>query len=236
MHSRVVFVAVAAALSVAVWSGPAAADLNDPTDNGIKGAIGLGLLGADLTLIIEGACRVRNPWLLSIIPIAVAGGGAAGGYYAGRESAAGAVAMLVSGLALIIPAAILVAYGRSYRARSDEGFVDRTEEGMPMSTDDDDEPYPEGDAETEVIGPEEGAEPAEDAEPEPPAEPPAPATEPAEGGEAPAPVEGEGATASTFFLTATMHLSGRVPVGGVLQLVAEQRSAAGAPMLSLRYF
>ena len=40
--------------------------------------IGLGLIGAELPLIIEGAAGVRNPWLLSIIPILVAAGGGVG--------------------------------------------------------------------------------------------------------------------------------------------------------------
>jgi hypothetical protein len=234
---RAYVVAVVTALSVAAWSGQAMAQTgaNEPSDtmNGVKGAIGLGLLGADVTLIIEGACRVRNPWLLSIIPIVVAGGGAAGGYFIGAGSLgtegdgslAGGVALLVSGLALIIPAAILVAHGRSYRReRDDEGFVDRTEEGAPLPDEGGVGNYPEGGAETEVVGPEDGADTAA------PEEEPAPA----EGGEAPAP--GQGASTSTFDLIGATALTGRLPVGGVLQLVAERHAAAGVPVLSLRYF
>jgi hypothetical protein len=246
MHMRSFIVAVVAALSVAVWSGQAMAQAenNEPSDtmNGVKGAIGLGLLGADVTLIIEGACRVRNPWLLSIIPIVVAGGGAAGGYFVGAGSLdtegdgslAGGVALLVSGLALIIPAAILVAHGRSYRReRDDEGFVDRTEEGMPLGDEEGSEPDADGAAQTEVVGPEEGSDEGTTDEQEPaPAEEPAPAPVEDGGAAAPAP----GATASAFHLLSSTHLAGRLPVGGVLQLVAEHQSAAGAPMLSLRYF
>jgi hypothetical protein len=167
MRSTSVFLAVALALTVALQAGTARADLDNEVHNGVKGAVGLGLLGADITLIIEGAVGVKNPWLLSVIPIVVAGGGAAGGYFIGRESAAASVALLVSGLALMVPAAILVAYGRSYRPSRDEGegFVDRTEEGL--LPDDHDYGAQEQGTTTEVLGPndEEGVAP-----PPPPAE------------------------------------------------------------------
>lgn len=240
MRIRAYVAALVAAMTVAAWSGQAMAqaETNEPSDtsNGVKAAIGLGLLGADVTLIIQGAARVRNPWLLSIIPIVVAGGGAAGGYFVGAGSLdtegdgslAAGVALLVSGLALVIPAAILVAHGRSYRReRDDEGFVDRTEEGMPLPEAEGREPYPEGGVETEVIGPEAGSDAGSTEEEQEP--------EPAEGGEAAEP--GQGATASAFHLaTSTRLTAGRLPVGGVLRLVAEHRSAHGGPTLSLRYF
>ena len=230
MRSRSVCLAVAAALSVALWSGTAQADLNNPTHNGIKGAIGLGLLGADLTLIIEGAVGVRHPALLSVLPLVIGGGAAAGGYFAGRESAAGAVAMLVSGMALIIPAAILVAHGRSYRASRDdqrEGFVDRTEEGMPPPDENDLDVFPEGEAETEVIGPDD----EEETSPEPPPaqEEEAPAPEPQEG-------DDTGPSAMGSPLWASVRLDGQLPVGGVLRLVAEQWSQSSSLTLSLTYF
>ena len=167
MRSTSVFLAVALALTVALQAGTARADLDNDVHNGVKGAVGLGLLGADITLIIEGAVGVRNPWLLSVLPIVVAGGGAAGGYFIGQESAAASVALLVSGLALMVPAAILVAYGRSYRPSRDEaeGFVDRTEEGL--LPDDHDYGAQEQGTTTEVLGPndEEGVAP-----PPPPAQ------------------------------------------------------------------
>lgn len=231
MRSRSVCLAVAAALTVALWSGTAQADLNNETHNGIKGAIGLGLLGADLTLIIEGAVGVRHPALLAVLPIVVGGGAAAGGYFAGRASAAGAVAMLVSGMALIIPAAILVSHGLSYRPSRDdssEGFIDRTEEGMPPPDEGDFDVFPEGEAETEVIGPEDG-----DTTVEPP-----PAAPEDEGGESPAPEaeEGGGPSAMGTPLWAHMGLSGQLPVGGVLRIVAEQWDRGNTLTLSLTYF
>jgi hypothetical protein len=241
MQTRSVFVAVAAALAVTIASASALAQSENPNQistvsDGVKGAVGLGLLGADVTLIIEGACRVRNPWLLSVIPIVVAGGGAAGGYYAGRESTGGAVAMLISGLALIIPAAILVAHGRAYHSqRDDEGFVDRTEEGEPMS-DDEGSAASENGTETEVVGPEESG----DTETEPQSEPaptPAPTPAPEQGGQAPesGQVSSLGAPAPSA-APSSMRLIGHLQVRGVLAIVAEQWSADGAPMLSLRYF
>lgn len=233
MRSRSVCLAVAAALTVALWSGTAQADLNNETHNGIKGAVGLGLLGADLTLIIEGAVGVRHPALLSVLPILVGGGAAAGGYFAGRASAAGAVAMLISGMALIIPAAILVSHGLSYRPSRDdgsEGFVDRTEEGMPPPDEEEFDVFPEGEAETEVIGPEVGGTTVE-----PP--PTGPDPEP-EGDEGPPPEaeEGEGPSAMGPPLWANMRLGGHLPVGGVLRIVAEQWNRGNTLTLSLTYF
>ncbi len=159
MRSRILCLAVVAAMTTTAFSSTARADLsgeNAVRDGGIKGAIGLGLLGVDLTLISEGARGVRSPWLLTLIPLVVGAGGAVGGYYMGRESVEGSVATLIAGIALLIPAAILVAHGRAYRAdrSEEEGFIDRTEEGRPADDGFDDD-LEDPSTETEVIGPEE---------------------------------------------------------------------------------
>lgn len=221
MRSRSVYLAVAAAFCLTLWSSTAHADLEDPVHNGIKGAVGLGLIGAELPLIIEGAFGVRNPWLLSIIPIVVSAGGAVGGYYMGRASPEASVATLVLGIALIIPAALLVAYGRSYRSSrdEDEGFTDRTEEGQA----DEDEPTRSEDGtETEVIGPEEG------------------------GGDSYEPSDGEddsdessdagGQNSLDERQLASVRLDGMLPVGGLLRLVADEREATLGVQLTLSTF
>lgn len=231
MRSRILCLAVAAALAVSLWSNSAQADLENPTHNGVKGAVGLGLLGADLTLMIEGAIGVRNPWLLTLLPIAVAAGGAAGGWFAagGHQDEANSsyqaasVALLATGLAFIIPAAILVAHGRSYRAsRDDEGFVDRTEEGMPYDSPTVTEIVPDGETQTEVVGPEEG-----DSVPAP-----QPAPEPAEDSDEGA----EGGSAMTHPLFARVQVTGHLPVGGMLRVFAEESQNNSGLHLSLSYF
>jgi hypothetical protein len=225
MRSRCIVLAVAAAVSISVLPARADADLENEVHNGIKGAIGLGLIGAELPLIIEGAAGVRNPWLLTLIPIVVAAGGAVGGWYLGEASPEGSVATLVVGLALIIPAALLVSYGRSYRPSrdEDEGFVDRTEEGQP----DEDEylerpPAVEEGTDTEVVGPEEdsGEVPA-------PAEEPAPASDEESGGDQ--------ASAGPARLAA-VRLDGNLPVGGLLRILADELDARRSPRLDLRPF
>ncbi len=219
MRSRTLCLAAAAALSVMLWSSTARAELGNDVHDGVRGAVGLGLLGAEIPLIIQGAIGVRNPWLLSLIPIVVAGGGAAGGYYMGVASTEASVATLVAGLALIIPAALLVAYGRSYRSErgDDEGFVDRTEEGMP----DEQQPIDEttDETETEVVGPEEGEGDYEIPEP----------TGDEEGG------DGASFDLSPAVL-ARVRLDGNLPVGGVLSLLADESGQRRGARLDLTLF
>ncbi|MBN1770614.1 MAG: hypothetical protein JXB32_05075 [Deltaproteobacteria bacterium] len=74
---------------------------------GVRGAIGLGLIGVELTVTIEAAAGVTNPWLLSLIPLAVGGGAAAGGYFMELESVDAGVATLAIGMTLLVPSILL---------------------------------------------------------------------------------------------------------------------------------
>ncbi len=74
---------------------------------GVRGAIGLGLIGVELTMTIEAAAGVTNPWLLSMIPLAVGGGCAAGGYFMELESIDAGVATLAIGMTLLVPSILL---------------------------------------------------------------------------------------------------------------------------------
>jgi len=74
---------------------------------GVRGAVGLGLIGAELTMTIESAAGVTNPWLLSLIPLAVGGGCAAGGYFMELESVDAGVATLSIGMTLLVPSILL---------------------------------------------------------------------------------------------------------------------------------
>jgi len=78
-----------------------------------KGTIGLGLVGAELGLIIPSAAGLNEVWALTVFPIVGAGGGALAGYFAvdkpGHEK--GSVAALVVGLAGVLPAILVTVKG-----------------------------------------------------------------------------------------------------------------------------
>ncbi|MGB8222624.1 MAG: hypothetical protein WCF10_08550 [Polyangiales bacterium] len=78
-----------------------------------KGTIGLGLVGAELGLIIPSAAGLNETWALTVFPIVGAAGGALTGYFTldkpGREK--GSVAALVVGLAGVIPAILVTVKG-----------------------------------------------------------------------------------------------------------------------------
>lgn len=78
-----------------------------------KGTIGLGLVGAEIGLIIPSVSGLREPWALTVFPVVGATGGALAGYFAldkpGREK--GSVAALVVGLAGVIPAVLVTVKG-----------------------------------------------------------------------------------------------------------------------------
>jgi len=78
-----------------------------------KGTIGLGLVGAELGLIIPSAAGLNEVWSLTVFPIVGAAGGALAGYFAldkpGREK--GSVATLAVGLAGVLPAILVTVKG-----------------------------------------------------------------------------------------------------------------------------
>ena len=78
-----------------------------------KATIGLGLVGAELGLILPSVAGLNDVWALSVFPVVGAAGGALVGYFAldnpGREK--GSVAALVVGLAGVIPAILVTVKG-----------------------------------------------------------------------------------------------------------------------------
>ena len=78
-----------------------------------QGTIGLGLIGAELGLIIPSVAGLNKAWALSVFPIVGAAGGAVGGYFGldkpGREK--GSVAVLVVGVAGVLPAVLVTVKG-----------------------------------------------------------------------------------------------------------------------------
>lgn len=167
---------VVAVLVVSSWTGSASAQTGpaaDEVDPTAKGIIGCTLLGAEAALLVESAVGVRNGWALGLVPLATGIGGGVGGYF--LEQNAGAeysVAMLVAGMALVIPTTIIVLKSTAYSSDLEEGWVDRSDEEEP-------EPTP-------------GAPDTEETTVERTSEEPPPATE--GGGEGAAPPEGGGGT------------------------------------------
>jgi len=113
-------VALLAALTALVGPGASSAQVEpiDPTairqiEATPKGTIGLGLIGAELGLIIPSAAGLNEVWSLTVFPVVGAAGGALAGYFAldkpGREK--GSVAVLVVGLAGVIPAVLVTVKG-----------------------------------------------------------------------------------------------------------------------------
>ncbi|MGB8329601.1 MAG: hypothetical protein WCE62_05690 [Polyangiales bacterium] len=78
-----------------------------------KGTIGLGLVGAELGLIIPSAAGLNAPWALTVFPIVGATGGALAGYFAldKPDRQKGSVAALAVGLAGVIPAILVTVKG-----------------------------------------------------------------------------------------------------------------------------
>lgn len=78
-----------------------------------KGTIGLGLVGAELGLIIPSVSGLNEVWALTVFPVVGATGGALAGYFAldkpGREK--GSIAALVVGLAGVLPAVLVTVKG-----------------------------------------------------------------------------------------------------------------------------
>jgi F0F1-type ATP synthase assembly protein I len=82
-----------------------------------KGMVGLGLIGAELGFVIPTVCGLNQTWSLIVFPILGAGGGAAAGYFLlekGNGHPTAAVATLVAGMALVIPAAVITVMATSY--------------------------------------------------------------------------------------------------------------------------
>lgn len=98
-----------------------------PVQADLKGVIGLGLIGAELGFVLPAAFGMKAWWGYLVFPLVGAAGGGVAGFYA-LEQGAGhpevAVAMLVTGVALIIPALVFTVARTSYDA----------DEDMPVAT------------------------------------------------------------------------------------------------------
>jgi hypothetical protein len=163
--SRPAVLAVAFVVGAAVVTAPARSARADEVSPDAKGIVGGALIGAEVVTITESIAGVRPGWAYAVGAIAGAGAGATGGYFIERASYSdnGRVPtyMLAGGLALIIPAVVLMLNATRYMP-DENATEDKTPQPGPAA-----EPgAPSGSV----------VEPTGDAPPAPP--PPAPAPVP----------------------------------------------------------
>lgn len=103
-----------------------------------KGAIGLGLLGVELGLIVPAIAGARDWWPYLVFPILGGAGGAVGGYFMDVEMDRAntpevSVAMLAIGMALLVPTIIgtlaLTAYSPPTEAQDADEDMEYQEQG-----------------------------------------------------------------------------------------------------------
>ncbi len=118
--------AAAALLSLLAITGQASAQQAEPTGKGITGGA---LLGAETVMITEAIVGVESPWLYFGGAVVGAAGGGVGGYFV-EQSAAPRVSfyMLMGGMALLIPTAIVYIDATSVREHEDVVFDKEPEE------------------------------------------------------------------------------------------------------------
>jgi hypothetical protein len=90
----------------------------DPLKADFKGAVGLGLIGAELGFVVPALAGAKGVWPYIVFPVLGAGGGAVGGYFL-LEKGDGhpelAVGALTLGMALVVPAMVATIAATSYR-------------------------------------------------------------------------------------------------------------------------
>jgi len=94
---------------------PAAREREPSAD--YKGAVGLGLIGAELGFVIPALAGARDVWAYIVFPVVGAAGGALAGYYwleRGEGEPELAVAALVTGMALALPATVVTLAAMAY--------------------------------------------------------------------------------------------------------------------------
>lgn len=91
-------------------------DRLDARAAGITGGI---IVGAEAVIAVEAAVGVNKLWPYLVFPAVGAAGGGVGGYFLQKASTPGAVALLVTGIAMIVPTAVLTASAFFYDPKKD---------------------------------------------------------------------------------------------------------------------
>jgi hypothetical protein len=110
------------ALGAANISHARAQVVHEPASASGKGTVGLGLIGAELGFAIPAIIGVDEVWPYIVFPTVGAAGGAIAGYFAidaNNEHVAG-VAVLATGLALVLPTVVLTVSALRYDPERDE--------------------------------------------------------------------------------------------------------------------
>jgi hypothetical protein len=101
---------------------------NEGVDAKFVGISGGAIAGAEIVVAVEALFGVKELWPYLTFPLLGVAGGGVGGYFLEDASPKGAVALLVGGMALIIPTAILASSARAYNPE-EEGAVGSDIEG-----------------------------------------------------------------------------------------------------------
>lgn len=100
-----------------VAPAPARAQQATPVEPDFKATVGLGLVGAELGFVLPAVAGLHDAWAFIVFPVVGAGGGALAGHFLiekGTDSPELSVAMLATGMALIIPSMILTLSATAY--------------------------------------------------------------------------------------------------------------------------
>lgn len=89
--------------------------------NGIKGAVGGGLLGAEVVMLVEAGLKVKPAWAYIVGGLAGGAAGGVGGYFAETSSDSAKLGMylLTGGIALAIPTTVAVLSSTAYEPPAD---------------------------------------------------------------------------------------------------------------------
>jgi len=154
------FAVVALMAAALAFGGPAAeahAQTSEPAgqiEATPKGTIGLGLVGAEIGLVIPALAGLHETWAFVVFPLVGAAAGAVGGYFAidNRDSENAAVAMLTTGLALLVPSLVLTLAMTAYDPQ-DEGELEEEDSALEEIDEGDEPAAAEPEPEAEVRRP-----------------------------------------------------------------------------------
>lgn len=130
---------VSACLSVALGATPSVAAAQDSAASGStieaspKGTVGLGLVGAEVGLVLPAAFGITDLWATITFPVLGAAGGAVAGYYLvdqGSDNGTMGVAMLTTGIVLAIPSLVLAMSLGRYDPESESASLDALRDRM----------------------------------------------------------------------------------------------------------
>ncbi|MDJ0763646.1 MAG: hypothetical protein QNJ97_11735 [Myxococcota bacterium] len=237
MSKRILLAGMFGLLAALFCSGIARAQSDDQVEAKYVGVSGGAIAGAEVVIAAQALLGVDKLWAYLTFPVLGAAGGGVGGYFLEQESAPGAVALLASSMALIIPTAILASSAMAYDPAS-EGAIGGDQEGgavfsfeapptgnVEEGTTTEVESRPQGAPATSIPPPAAGGGPPE----QPQAEPASPATsDPAAAPESPPESDVPAAPEQGAEASETSKNSQRIQQHRNAQLAKLRRATAGS--------